>query len=71
MRSDYVKYHLRPNEEVQNTQHLKGDDYVKEVLSNMTYEDLYGTKIYHSVRIREDDRTIQLDWDGRTNPDDE
>jgi len=46
MRKDYVEYHLKTNEEVWRTRHVMGEDYVKLILSDMSYFELYGTDVF-------------------------
>ena len=55
--------------EVEKTACVLGADYVKMILSNMSEEkELYPGWI-NSVRERND--SIEMDWDGRHNPNDE
>ena len=54
--------------EVEKTAHILGTDYVKMILSDMSEEELYPGWA-NSVCNRID--SIEMDWDGRYNPDDE
>ena len=67
MKTDYVEYHLNPKKEVEKTRHLNGDEYMAAVLADMDVSELSGCDIYHS----DPDTSIELDYDGWTNPDDE
>ena len=67
MRTDYNEYHLNPKKEVEKTRHLKGVEYMNAVLADMDVSELSGCDIYHS----NSDTSIELDYDGWTNPDDE
>ena len=58
--------------EVEKTAHVLGEDYVKLVLSDMKKEEIYcgaleAAPMPHLPRID----SIELDWDGRYNPNDE
>ena len=56
--------------EVEKTAHILGVDYVKMILSDMTEEELYpGWN--DSVYIFSRNDSIEMDWDGRRNPNDE
>ena len=54
--------------EVEKTAHVLGADYVKMILSDMSEEELYPGWA-NSVCDRSD--SIEMDWDGGYNPDDE
>ena len=54
--------------EVEKTSCVLGEDYVKMILSDMTEEELYPGWV-NSVCERND--SIEMDWDGRHNPNDE
>ncbi len=56
--------------EVEKTAHILGVDYVKMILSDMTEEELYpgwNDSVYMFSR----NDSIEMDWDGRRNPNDE
>ena len=56
--------------EVEKTAHILGVDYVKMILSNMSEEELYpgwNDSVYMCSR----NDSIEMDWDGRRNPNDE
>ena len=56
--------------EVEKTACVLGADYVKMILSDMTEEELYpGWN--DSVYIFSRNDSIEMDWDGRRNPNDE
>ena len=38
----YKKLHLEPIKEVEDSEHLRGEAYVKSVLEDMSYEEIYG-----------------------------
>jgi hypothetical protein len=54
--------------EVEKTACVLGADYVKMILSNMSEKELYPNWV-NSVCERND--SIEMDWDGRHNPNDE
>ena len=54
--------------EVEKTAHVLGADYVKMILSDMSEKELYPNWV-NSVCERND--SIEMDWDGRLNPNDE
>ena len=56
--------------EVEKTSHVLGEDYVKMILSDMTEEDLYPGWA-NSVPEESRSDSIEIDWDGRHNPNDE
>ena len=39
---NYKNFHLDSIKEVEDSKHLKGEFYVKSVLDDMSYEELYG-----------------------------
>ena len=55
--------------EVEKTTCVLGEDYVKMILSDMTEEKELYPGWNNSVCDRSD--SIEMDWDGRYNPDDE
>ena len=69
-RSDYIEYHLNLIEEVEKTRHLRGNDYMNYILSDMNISELSGCDIYHSDPVEDMVATVELDYDGRLNPDD-
>ena len=56
--------------EVEKTAHVLGADYVKMILSDMSEKELYpgwANSVYEYSRSD----SVELDWDGRLNPNDE
>ena len=56
--------------EIEKTAEVLGEDYVEMILSDMTEEELYpgwNDSIYMFSR----NDSIEMDWDGRRNPNDE
>jgi len=56
--------------EVEKTAEVLGEDYVEMILSNMTEEELYpgwNDTVEENRRVD----SIEMDWDGRRNPNDE
>ena len=68
--NNYIKYHLNPNKEVEMTRHLNGVEYMEAVLADMDISELSGCDLYHSDLTEDMVRTVELDYDGRLNPDD-
>ena len=70
MRKDKMSRVCNERMEVEKTACVLGEDYVKMILSNMTEEELYpgwNDSVYMFSR----NDSIEMDWDGRRNPNDE
>ena len=67
-RSDYIEYHLNPKKEVEATRHLSGVEYMEAILADMDISELSGCDLYHPI---EEIYSVEMNYDGRTNPDDE
>ena len=69
-RSNYIEFHLNTMKEVEKTRHLKGNEYMEAILSDMDISELSGCDIYHSDPLEDMVGTVETDYDGRMNPDD-
>ena len=70
-KNDYIEYHLNPKKEVEATRHLSGVEYMEAILADMDISELSSCNLYHSDPEEDMVATVELDYDGRLNPDDE
>ena len=71
-KSDYIEYHLNPKKEVEATRHLSGVEYMEAILADMDISELSGCDLYHHHRESiEEIYSVEMNYDGWTNPDDE
>ena len=57
--------------EVEKTRHLSGVKYMEAILADMDISELSGCDVYHSDPEEDMISTVELDYDGCTNLDDD